>query len=532
MRPGGSAREEGFAESFCFLYNVLSMSKTKAAVKKETLETLHALVEAAKTARLAPDQEDAAVQCIKDLLVLGRASIAEAVQAMLALQWNVGVAAVTGLWPDMKPLGRKALLTTLAAQKSDSGKRLRLSIARGIFPQDAGIAAQMAAGVCEEMRAEGQLTGRDRMIFSNVFIGKGKPWLLHFSLAEWQPEQADALLACAVDTCFGAPCAPFTQIGLLKWIAEAGRLATLPEETLGAIAKVVKRWTPRFRKELRAAVAELPEPLAEAAAAPAAEAVESAGAEPGDAAPAAEASEEERQEAPAEAGAPSEEAGNEEDSREADSEEKRPGETRAQYPPYVSRTQPAPGAQQQPQQAAQPQARPSRRGGGAAEGAFDLTQALRQIEGHVAGLRRELREAQTALRHQQREDRPSQRGRGDRRGFQENAGTLSPEEIEELRRHNAQLEETTAELRRQLEDLANDHEDHATAMGAHGGEAAPESEAAQLKALLGIKLRELFAEFQTLRAEPADDVLRQHYGDMLAEVFEVLAKQGVPLAGP
>lgn len=491
------------------------MSKTKAAVKKETLEALHGLVDLAKAGRLTPAQEDEAAARIKEMLAFGRTAISEAVEAMLSLQWNVGVSAIVSHWPELKPLVRKALLIALAQQKTNGAKRLRLSLARGIFAQDPEAAAKMTAEVCEEMRAEGPITGKDRMIFSNVLIGKGKPWLLHFPLAEWKPEQADAVLACAVDTCFGAPCAPFTQINLLQWAAEAGRLATLPEAMLAVVVKTVERWTPRFRKELKNAVAELPGPLADAVAAPVSG---QRRAEKTEDAPPPERTQDRQLEPPENDPTPSAEREEMEDA------EQRPAP--AQYPPYVSHTQPSsPPPQQQ-------QSRPTRRGANVSTGesAFDLTQALRQIEAHVTGLRRELRDAQTSLRNQQREERPAARGRSDRRGYRETAEPASSAELEELRRHNSQLEETATELRRQLEDLANDHEDHATAMGAHGGEPAPENEAEKLKALLGIKLRDLFAEFQTLRTEPADDVLRQHYGDMLAEVFEVLAKQDVPLS--
>ena len=415
------------------------MSKTKAAVKKETLEALHGIVEQAKTARLTPAQEEEAAARIKDLLVLGRASIAEAVEAMFILQWNVGVAAVTGLWPEMKPLARKAMLGMLAAQKSDSAKRLRLSLARGLFALEPEIAAQMAAEVCEEMRAEGTLTGKDRMIFSNVLVGKGKPWLLHFPLAEWKAEQGDALVACAIETCFGAPCAPFTQISLLRWAAEAGRLAALPEDTLAAIAKIVKRWNPRFRKELKNEVPELPGPIAAAVAAPPAAERKSENANANETSQRSEGWQSEAGRAePAEQPLTHETNEPDESWETAATDERRPDDASPQYPPYVPRSQPASS------QPASAQPRSARRGsGGAGEGAFDLNQTLRQIETHVMNLRRELRDAQSSLRHQQREDRPSSRGRSDRRGYREAAEQpATPVELDELRRHNAQLEET------------------------------------------------------------------------------------------
>src|SRR5205823_14098313 len=94
--------------------------------------------------------------------------------------------------------------------------------------------------------------------------------------------------------------------------------------------------------------------------------------------------------------------------------------------------------------------------------------------------------------------------------------------------HNKKLDQTVDELRQQLEKLARHHEDQDTAMQAHSEERI-ENETEQFKRLLGIKLRDSFAEFQSLRTQSADDVIRQHFGDMLADVFEALEKQGIPL---
>jgi len=513
----------------------------------EATEQLKTLLESAKTARLSPAQEDEAAQQIKTLLAAGRAAFSDAVEAMLALPWNVGVSAVAAQWPEIKPTARKQLFAALAEQKSDNAKRLRLSLARGLFALDPEAAAQLAAETCAEMRGAEQqpLTQKDRQIFSNVLIGKGKPWLLHFPLADWKKEDAEQLVACAVESCFGGPCLPFTQITLLKWAAENGRLDSLPQPALDLISKAVKRWNPRLRKQLRVEAPKLPAPIAELVK-PAQQIQPSA--HPDEPAIAPESREE--QQAPAENRGEFQSEKSEEISPETEPE-KKPDEPEKSTP-QLQRQQPQPSQtlRQQRPFAPQPQQQQQRRGARSASprearatetGAFDLHQALRQIETHVAGLRRELFETQTVLR---RRDEKSSQSRGAHHQPQHFARSAAPEisatEIDELRRHNARLEETVADLRQQLEELASDHEDLAAARGAHAAHDARESEqpppekneTEQFKTLLSIKLRDLFAEFKALRAEPLDDVIRQHFGEMLEEVFNVLAKQGVALSEP
>lgn len=545
-----------------FRYNPPAMTTTaKPARQKsdpEKSERLKMLVEGAKTARLSPAEEDEATQCLREQLETGRAGVPDAVEAILVLPWSVGVSAVGAAWPELKPTARKLLLAALEEQKSEAAKRVRLSLARGLFPQDAGTAAALALAVCAEMRAEGAaLSAKDRQTFGNVLIGKGKPWLQHFPVAEWKPEEADLFIACAVETCFAGPCAPFTQLALLSWIAKAGRLNALSEESLHTVATAIKRWNPRFRKQLRAELPEPPAPIAEAlgpqtsgatadearVVAPAAETrsqeemerEDAADAE--DAEDAATAGSESAAEEPAASGETADTASDtfaavaDEDAAAAATtaaEPTREVETREDRRSQPAQSPRGSGGQQPSRGASQTSGSP---GGG-----FDLHRTLRQIEAHVTDLRKQLHASQSALR-QARDERGSRGRAGDRRGGarerDRETGGAAPAavDVEELQRHNRQLEQTVADLRQQLEEIASDHEDQATAMRAHGGEPATESEAEQFKVLLGIKLRELYAEFRTLRSEPADDVLRQHYGDMLAAVFEILLRQDVPIDG-
>jgi hypothetical protein len=175
-----------------------------------------------------------------------------------------------------------------------------------------------------------------------------------------------------------------------------------------------------------------------------------------------------------------------------------------------------------PEKQKQPEAKPPRSHNPPPPG-FDLAGSLRQIEAHVHLLRNELNQAKSELRKQ----REQSAGR-DRRKNPVESAPPPPEEFEALQRVNRQLEETILGLRQQLEDLKTDHEDIAASMNAHGDSPLTDAKE-QFKALLGIKLRPDFTEFEALAKEPPDEVFREHYRLLLDSVFKILETQGVVL---
>lgn len=383
------------------------MSDTKPTFDPAQRDRLTAqLVEVSLNARLSPAEEDEAAQLLRAALAADRAALAQALESSLSLPWSIGVKATGDAWPELKPTARRYIIAGLREHKNEAGRRYRLSLARGLIAVDAAASRKLAVEVCVEMLGEdGNGMGpRDRQCFANVFIGKGKPWILHFPIAEWQPAESDPLIAAAISACFNGGCPPFTQLALLKWIAEAGRIGNLSERAVAAIQRTVSRWQAKWKAELReAAIADLPEPIADAAAQP--------------------------PEAPSEAAPePREDEPEGEEFRE----------------------------QEEPPRRSRRESGPVRRGNQRGGEAFDLTAALRQIDAHVMSLRGELHQAQTALR-----GKPAGPSRG-RTGRSE--ATETPEDIDALRRHNERLEETVSELRERMEELAADHEDHAAAL--------------------------------------------------------------------
>ena len=446
---------------------------------KPAESTATTATEPARPARPATAQEAEAVARIKDLLASGKAGIASAVESIMTQPWIVGVDAITQSWPDLKVTARKHLLTGLAAQQNEQGRRFRMSLGRGLLNHDADAALKMIDAVCAEMwpGENGEPSQKDRQIFANVLIGKGKPWLLHLPVADLKPAAADRIILCAVATCFPGQCPPFTQLSVLRWIVSAGRLSKLPAASLESIAKAVKRWQPKLRDDLKRDASELPAPIMEALnTAPVVQPQ-----------PAAPAPERERQQKP----------------------ERR---ERTEVHPAPSPRQPAPA----PAQAHAPRAGRD----------FDLVSALRQIEAHVNTLKSELARARTEPRQQ----RGDSGGRGRRADYARTPEQepVSSVQLDELQRHNTQLEETITDLRQRLEDLSSDHEDIATSMRAHE-ETPLTDEKEQFKALLAIKLQPDYAEFRELDKLQQDEVYKEPFRLLLNDIFKILESHGIAL---
>jgi len=443
---------------------------------------LQEIIEAAKSSRLAPGDEDRAIELLKQTVTAGPKALPATLEAMLTLPWSLGVKAVTEAWPDTKPAGRTRLLTALAKADSDVSRRIRLSLARGLHGQDPASAFKLLLGVCEAMGgAQGGSTTKDRQIFANVMLGKARPWLMNIPMADMKPAEAQKLITPALESCHQAPI--FTQIWVLRWICDAGKFETLPPEHIDSIGKAINRWQPRWRKELRKIIPKLPEPL------------EAALVDSHHRAPAPP--------IPATAATPTGEAElsqDEADARDDEEEDRQDEEERAQE-------HRAP----EPRQAATP-LRSSRDRQPAHQGPFDLNRSLRDIEAYVVRLRADLQQAQLAARR--REPAPD-RGRG--RMSQTSA---SAEELDEMRRFNLQLEAQNQELVQRIEELTNDHEDRASTLGI----ADPIE---QFKTYLGLKLKEDFADYTAISRESLTEVVRRHAHEILGRVFEVLKAEGV-----
>jgi hypothetical protein len=444
-------------------------------------EQLQAIIDQAKNSRLSPAEEDRAVELLKEAVAGGPKALPAAIEAILSLSWNASVKAVADAWPETKPAGRTRLLTGLAKADSDSSRRIRLSLARGLHAQDPAAALKLISGVCEAMGgAQGGSTTKDRQIFANVMLGKARPWIMNIAMVEMKPADAQKLIIPALESCHQAPI--FTQIWVLRWICEADKFDTLTAEHIESIGKSINRWQSRWHKELRKIIPKLPDSLENALA-------NTGGRPAAPIAPIAPVQPEslESVEEPVEA--------SEEVLLDAT-----PEETRAPVPPP-------------PREREREQRAPRDRGSGSS-GSFDLTRSLRDIEGYVARLRSDLQQAQMAAR---RGAPPERRGRAQQAG-------ASTEEVEEVRRHNQQLEEQNHELRQRIEELTTDHEDRAATLDIN-------DTLEQFKTYLGLKLKEDFADYTAISRESLNEVVRRHAHEILGRIFSILQAEGVRFDG-
>jgi hypothetical protein len=373
---------------------------------------------------------------------------------------------------------------------------------------------KIALGVLKDLRDKntGELTARNAQIISNVFIGRGKPWLAQLPLAELKPAELDLLVHCATLSAFMVPHPPVTQLGVLKWAKEADRLDKLQEPTLSTVLRGIARWSAKWQGALRKEVEGLPEAIAavlkplppEGAGEPAPAASEASATEDEDededespeaeesAEPAAEGEEPPRKERPVYEPRP--QRNREPENRERESQRERPV--------YTPRNAPQQGGR-----------------------GFNLNEALKAIEGHVQSLRQELATAQSKLRQKDDDRRP--------RRPEKSAGPIIEGEPtpEELARLNLQLEARNQELQIRIEELMQHSEDVAASTGAMSGEPVTDS-AAQLRALLALKLQDDYADFSALEKDSHDLVVSQHYPTILRHIFEVLREVQVPLEIP
>ncbi len=481
-------------------------------------DELDQLAEASQRARLAPADEERMGTLLKAALLGGRGGVARAIEVLPKVPWIVGVRAVETVWPELTAGFRTQLIAGLGKDESDAARRIRLSLARALFKIDEPVGLKLAAGVTRELRDQesGMLTQKQAQIFANVFIGRGKPWLAQMPLAEWKPTDVDELVHCALLAVFTLPHPPVTQLGVLKWAQEQGRLVKLHESTLQAVLKGVSRWSNKWQNVLRKEVPELPEEIATVLK-PAA--VES---RPEPIAATDEGPTESSPEAEAEGIQDEDEDDEEREDEDDDDDDEAP--VRRERPVYEPRPQKAPQDAEnrgRESQRERPVYTPRNAGAGGSRN-FNLSEALRQIDTHVQSLRNELAAAQSKAR---------QKG-DDRRQRPEKIGPIIAGEPtpEELARLNQQLEARNAELQARITDLAQHSEDVATSMGVMS-DAPVNDSGAQLRTLLALKLQEDFADFLALEKETNDLVVQEHYKGLLRHVFEVLQQLEVPLKG-
>jgi hypothetical protein len=191
----------------------LSRAADENAPGENDADELVTLAARAKSTRLSPGDEERAIALLKESMLDGKNGIARVLESLSNFSWLVAVRGVETVWSELKPAARTQFLKGLADQESEGARRIRLSLARALFKQDVQVAIKIAAAVAKQMVKNGgeTISGSDAQIFSNVFIGKAKPWVAQLSLNELKPAEADAIVRCAIVATFAvglAGCLP------------------------------------------------------------------------------------------------------------------------------------------------------------------------------------------------------------------------------------------------------------------------------------------------------------------------------------
>jgi len=508
---------------------------------------LAAITQTGNTNRLSPGDEDKATRLMRDCLLEGGTGTAAALEAMPQLPWILGVRAIENAWPTLPAESRTEILEGLTKMETDNAYRLRLSVARALSRLEPGEAVKVAAATCRSMwnTETGTLKPEHSKLIGNVFIGRGKPWILQFPLADLPEPEAGAILSAVVYSTFNVNNPPITQLSVLRYAG--GRLGQLHENLMGMVARNVGRWNGKWQSSLRKEVPELPEAiLATLKPERGSEAKPASGDEsPGT--PGAEAPEtplsaelEEKLRAAAESGDPAAvEAVNQEisawreaeriarlealddDDEEDDDTEDGEGDAAPSSESRGGRGRDRRGRKERPVYVPRDQ---ESRGGPV----FNYSAAMKQLDSYVSGLRNDLVAAQARLRRLEEGGRSSRRESADRPVIAHDEANLSPDELKRL---VIQLEGRTAELKARVEELTADSEARAQAMAAGTAEPAPDA-VTQLRTLLALKLQDDYADFLTLQKQSPDAIVQQHYPGLIKHVFEVLAGEQIPLRVP
>ena len=356
-------------------------------------DELASLAVRARAARLTATEEERAIALLKESMLDGKNGIARVTDSLPSFPWIVAVRGIESVWPELKTTGRAQFVKGLAEQESEAARRIRLSLARALFKQDVPIALKIASAVARQMvkSSEGEtLSPTDIQIFSNVFIGKAKPWVAQLPLDDLKAADADAIVQCAVTAAFAVPHPPPTQLGVLKWAAASGRLAKMNEATLQTVMRGISRWSGKWRAALRSEVDQLPESIA-------------ASLQRESDVPRARA--QERTDEAGDAPTPGDSSASDEvlpEKSDGQSQE------RKERPVYQPRPQKSGGPSPAPSRPSETQReRPVYQPRGAAASARDVNigDVLRQVEAHVAWLRSELQTAHAKLRDESKQGR-------------------------------------------------------------------------------------------------------------------------------
>jgi hypothetical protein len=212
------------------------------------LEELKSFTTKPKQGRLSKDEEKRGSALFREVVSTGGNTLRSALAFAGDLPWIIPTTATNEVWEQLSPARRRAYITALCQLADDSGKRTRLSIARGLFKVDPTAALKIALSALAEMLKDDCLDRKDRLTVFNVLLGKNKPWISQVDLGSLKNSDARLLVLCAIESISFA--SPPAVIAVLSWAQSAVKLADLPGKNQRELAKVFRPWSPHWRKQL------------------------------------------------------------------------------------------------------------------------------------------------------------------------------------------------------------------------------------------------------------------------------------------
>jgi hypothetical protein len=448
------------------------------------IDDLRAIIETSRTGRLSQADEQKGASLFKELVELGGKPLSNALELLGDLPWFVPVNGTLEAWPQLTPAKKRSFLTALKPLESEASRRMRLSIARGLYKVDPSSSLKLLVATLQALRTDAGLQPKDRQIFYSVLIGKNKPWLLQLDLKSLKPAEAALIALTAIESAAGSP--PPAAVAVFQWAKPFQPLKTIPEPLQQELGKALKKWSLRWQKQL--AEEDLPPALSEILQVKLAKS---------EGEPAAAALPETAVQTPAQ------------DSSES-THQNQPERHRTEHPHAQSRA----GRGDEDRHDRQ-----TRRKAGKAPvqhpktSSPDINELLKEIQIRFSELRNELQSARNQLRQSQQA--PKQEGGG---AFEQG------KEVGKLREENARLNETVASLRQTLGELANDNFEKAVSRRADSSEPMTDP-VEQFKSLLTLRVREQIVNFKALNRENHVDGLPL----LLDNILRTLQENGIDL---
>jgi hypothetical protein len=445
------------------------------------IDELRTVIETSRTGRLSPAEEQRGVSLFKELVLSGGKTLTDLLESLGDLPWFVPVTGTLEAWPNLTPAKRRNFLAALRPLESEPFRRVRFSIARGLYKIDPSPALALIVTTLQSIRKENGLQARDRQIVFSVLVGKNKPWLLQVDLASLKPADAQLVALSAIECSIGAN--PPSVVAVIQWAKIYQPLTTLSEPLQHELARTFKKWSSRWQKQL--AQEELPSLVREALV----EKLAKSANQPQEPSTPEQSAPEARPQAPAQ----------------------RPRHPMGHQQRHhaAAKTQQVELGQRDRSQRQRLEKSPASR----QKSIPDVTELLRHLQAHFNDLRDELQTVRKQLERAQ--PAPKQ------------TGTHSIEagkELVALRDENARLNETVTQLRETLSDLANDNFNEAVSRKADTEEPVTDP-VEQYKSLLTLRVREQIVSFQTLNPDSRADGLPL----LLDNILRTLQESGIDL---